>query len=140
MHLLSRAGFSVDIVTTSRYLGLSRFARTVHTVTSDKALAPSAYDVVRIRTKPYDWVMATDDLTLRALAESERSCFAHLEIESSSFRFELFPVLSENFIRWRFSHASFPAMRETFPVSSTKFPVQVRREFWRNQLTYSRKN
>ena len=77
LHLLSRAGFSVDIVTTSRYLGLSRFARTVHTVTSDKALAPSAYDVVRIRTKPYDWVMATDDLTLRALAESERSCFAH---------------------------------------------------------------
>ena len=71
LHLLSRAGFSVDIVTTSRYLGLSRFARTVHTVTSDKALAPSAYDVVRIRTKPYDWVMATDDLTLRALAQLE---------------------------------------------------------------------
>jgi hypothetical protein len=71
LHLLSRAGFSVDIVTTSRYLGLSRFARTVQTVTSDKALAPSAHDVVRIRTKPYDWVMATDDLTLRALAQLE---------------------------------------------------------------------
>jgi hypothetical protein len=26
-----------------------------------------------------------------------------------------------------------------FPVSSRKFPVQVRREFWRNQLTYRRK-
>jgi hypothetical protein len=26
-----------------------------------------------------------------------------------------------------------------FPVSSRKFPVQVRREFWRNQLTYGRK-
>jgi ATP-grasp domain len=69
LHLLSRAGFSVDIVTTSRYLRLSRFARTVHSVTSDKALAPSAYDVVRIREKPYDWVIATDDLTLRALAQ-----------------------------------------------------------------------
>ena len=68
LHLLSRAGFSVDIVTTSRHLRLSRFARTVHSVTSDKALAPSAYDVVRIRGKPYDWVIATDDLTLRALA------------------------------------------------------------------------
>ncbi len=71
LHLLSRAGFSVDIVTTSRYLGLSRFARTVQTVVSDEALAPSAYDVVRIRTKPYDWVIATDDLTLRALAQLE---------------------------------------------------------------------
>lgn len=71
LHLLSRAGFSVDIVTTSRYLGLSRFARMVHTVASDKALASSAYDIVRIRTKPYDWVMATDDLTLRALAQLE---------------------------------------------------------------------
>jgi hypothetical protein len=68
LHLLSRAGFSVDIVTTSRHLRLSRFARTVHSVTSDKALAPSAYDVVRRRGKPYDWVIATDDLTLRALA------------------------------------------------------------------------
>ena len=70
LHLLSRAGFSVDIVTTSRYLGLSRFARTVHTVASE-ALASSAYEVVRIRNKPYDWVMATDDLTLRALAQLE---------------------------------------------------------------------
>jgi len=68
LHLLSRAGFSVDIVTTSRHLRLSRFARTVHSVTSDKPLAPSAYDVVRRRGKPYDWVIATDDLTLRALA------------------------------------------------------------------------
>jgi hypothetical protein len=71
LHLLSRAGFSVDIVTTSRHLGLSRFARTVHSVISDKALASSAYDVVRRRVNPYDWVIATDDLTLRALAELE---------------------------------------------------------------------
>jgi hypothetical protein len=69
LHLLSRAGFSVDIVTTSRHLHLTRFARTVHSVTSDKALAPSAYDIVHIREKPYDWVIATDDLTLRALAQ-----------------------------------------------------------------------
>ena len=69
LHLLSRAGFSVDIVTTSRYLGLSRFARAVHTVSADQALATSAYDIVRIRTNPYDWVMATDDQTLRALAQ-----------------------------------------------------------------------
>ena len=48
-------------------------------------------------------------------------------------------VLSENPIRWRFSHATFPAMREIFPVSSKKFPVQVRREFWRKWLTYRRK-
>ena len=71
LHLLSRAGFSVDIVTTSRHLGLSRFARTVHLVTSGKALARSAYDFVRVRGKSYDWVMATDDQTLRALAELE---------------------------------------------------------------------
>jgi hypothetical protein len=68
LHLLSRAGFSVDIVTTSRHLHLSRFARAVHSVTSVKALASSAYDVVRIRGKPYDWVIAADDPTLHALA------------------------------------------------------------------------
>jgi Carbamoyl-phosphate synthase L chain, ATP binding domain len=69
LHLLSRAGFTVDIVTKSRHLRLTRFARTVHRLTSDKGLAPYVYDVVRIRGKPYDWVIAADDLTLRAFAQ-----------------------------------------------------------------------
>jgi hypothetical protein len=71
LYLLSRAGFSVDIVTTSRHLGFSRFARAVHSVTSEKALRSSAFNVIRIRERPYDWVIATDDLTLRGLALQE---------------------------------------------------------------------
>jgi ATP-grasp domain len=84
LHLLSRAGFAVDIVTKSRHLGLSRFARTVHLLTSDKALASSAYDVVRIRGKPYDWVIAADDLVLRDLAQLEWPPDARLKFLSST--------------------------------------------------------
>jgi carbamoyl-phosphate synthase L subunit-like protein len=68
-YLLSRAGFAVDVMTTSRAMRLSRFARRVDTVASFGSLVGAA--VLRARTKPYDWVIATDDMTLGALAELE---------------------------------------------------------------------
>ena len=49
------------------------------------------------------------------------------------------PVLSEISIRWRFSQRFSLFCGKQFPVSSTKFPVLMRREFGCNQLTYSRK-
>jgi hypothetical protein len=95
LHLLSRAGFSVDIVTTSRYLRLSRFARTVHMVACDKGLAPSTYDVICTRTKPYDWVIATDDLTLRALAQQEWPPGTQLKFLPSTTRKSLLHLCSK---------------------------------------------
>jgi len=71
-HLLWRAGFCVDIVLTSPLLRLSRFTRSVHIVEADDSVAEFACGLIRTRGKPYDWVIAADDVTLAEFAEQER--------------------------------------------------------------------
>lgn len=66
--LLSRAGFCVDVVTTARVLHLSKFTRDVYTVGPTQTVAEFAYEHIRARARPYDWVIATEDTTLGALA------------------------------------------------------------------------
>ena len=66
--LLSRAGFCVDVVTRSPLLHLSKFTRDVYTVSPSQTVAEFAYDHIRDRARPYDWVIATEDTTLAALA------------------------------------------------------------------------
>lgn len=66
--LLSRAGFCVDVVTTSRLLRLSKFTRKIYTVGPAESVARVAYEHIRSRPRPYDWAIATEDTTLAALA------------------------------------------------------------------------
>jgi len=65
--LLSRAGFSVDMVTTSRLLRSSRFVRRVATVSSRDEIIETARRLIAGRDRAYDWVIAGDDDTLRAM-------------------------------------------------------------------------
>jgi len=71
-HLLWRAGFSVDAVLTSPLIRLSRFTRDVHVVKPDASVAAFACDHIRARSRPYDWVIVTDDATLAEAAALER--------------------------------------------------------------------
>jgi hypothetical protein len=67
-YLLSRAGFSVDVITTSPVMRASKFVRSVSEVKSPEDLATLVYNRICGRAKPYDWVIAADDDTLRALS------------------------------------------------------------------------
>ena len=65
--MLYRAGFSVDLITTSWLLRWSRFARAVCKPKSFDEMVQLAFDCICGRGKPYDWVIPGDDMTLRAL-------------------------------------------------------------------------
>lgn len=71
-YLLTRAGFSVDVITTSRLLRLSKFARSVLIVDAQRSIADFTDSVVRNRSKPYDFVVIADDPTLAEFVELER--------------------------------------------------------------------
>ncbi len=65
--LLWRAGFSVDFISTSWKVRLGRFVRSARIVAREQDLAAAALEQMAGRTKPYDWVIATDDPTLRQM-------------------------------------------------------------------------
>jgi len=64
-YMLWRSGLAVDLITTSRLLRLSRFARRVDWAGSVSQVAKCAWE--RIQSHTYDWVIASDDDTLSAL-------------------------------------------------------------------------
>lgn len=66
-YMLYRAGFSVDLITTSWLLRCSRFARAVCKPGTFDEMVQTAYDRICGRAKPYDWVIPGDDKTLKAL-------------------------------------------------------------------------
>ncbi len=68
--MLTRAGFWVDVIGSSRCLRHSRFVRRFDFVPSGVSLIPVV--VERIREK-YDWIIPTEDDTLRELLQSELS-------------------------------------------------------------------
>ena len=66
-HLLARAGFSVDVIATSGILRSSKFVRSVQILPSENDLAPAVLEQLSARPRPYDWVIAADDFTLKRL-------------------------------------------------------------------------
>lgn len=70
-YLLWRAGFAVDVVTTSRLIRTSRFVRMVKRVSSLGMLAEAASAHVRGHPRAYDWVIASDDDALLVLSKLE---------------------------------------------------------------------
>ena len=70
-HLLSRAGFQVDVVTNSHLLRLSKFVRDVHVAPLGTSVIDFCYNHIRAREKAYDWVIATDDGTLAEIVDLE---------------------------------------------------------------------
>ena len=65
--LLRRAGLTVDVITTAGFMHLSRFVRRVERVGSLSRLIERAH--AQVHAHAYDWVIATDDITLKALSE-----------------------------------------------------------------------
>ena len=68
-HLLWRAGFSLDVIATTGLMRQSRYVRSASILASDRDLVPAVLEQMSARTKPYDWVIAADDFTLRMLGE-----------------------------------------------------------------------
>lgn len=66
-NLLWRAGFCVDVITTTRLIRSSRFVRSLWEVENSNALIETAVDRICAREKPYDWVIAADDETVQSL-------------------------------------------------------------------------
>jgi hypothetical protein len=66
-HLLWRAGFSVDVIATTGVLRSSKFVRSARIFTSEHDLAPAVLEQMGARPRPYDWVIAADDLALKLL-------------------------------------------------------------------------
>jgi len=66
-HLLWRAGFSVDVIATTGVMRSSKFVRSAQIFTSEHDLAPAVLEQMVARAKPYDWVIAADDLALKLL-------------------------------------------------------------------------
>ena len=66
-HLLWRAGFEVDFISTSLWVRLGRFVRSARIMAPEQDLAAAALGQMAGRTKPYDWVIAADDRTLRRM-------------------------------------------------------------------------
>ncbi len=71
-HMLSRAGFAVDVVTASPLPALSRFTRKAVTLDPDACVAEYADALIRARATPYDWIILTDDEILAEAAALER--------------------------------------------------------------------
>lgn len=65
--LLWRAGFSVDFISTLWRVRLGRFVRSARIVAPEQDLAAVALEGMARRAKPYDWVIATDDPTLKQM-------------------------------------------------------------------------
>ena len=62
--LLYRAGFAVDVITTSALPRASRFVRKVDQLDTADAMMELAWERISHRDRPYDWVIACDDPTL----------------------------------------------------------------------------
>ncbi|MGH9599089.1 MAG: hypothetical protein ACRD27_04455 [Terracidiphilus sp.] len=69
--LLSRAGFTVDAISSSRILRACRSVRSISYASSLDKLMQLTRERIRTRNKPYDWVIAADDGTLKALCTLE---------------------------------------------------------------------
>jgi len=66
-YLLARAGFAVDVITTSGLPGASRYVRKVDRLGTADAMVEMAWERISQRDRPYDWVIACDDPTLWSL-------------------------------------------------------------------------
>jgi len=119
--LLSRAGFCVDIVTTSSLLHLSTFTRHVYTVRPPQTVAEFAYDHIRDRAKPYDWAIATEDTTLAALAARAWP----LEFRPRHFPIATEKALGHVYSKIGLSHALSAAGIKTPPFRVARTPVMA---------------
>ncbi len=70
-HLLSRAGLMVDIITTTKTMRFSRFVRNIHLAESTDEMMRLVHQHTRARTRQYDWIIPTDDETLKAVRDSK---------------------------------------------------------------------
>lgn len=66
-HLLFRAGFAVDIIATSGIMRSSKFVRNVRILASEKDIVPAVLEQLSSRSRPYDWVIPGDDMSLKML-------------------------------------------------------------------------
>lgn len=69
--LLSRAGFTVDVIATSGLLRTSKFVRRVDRAASSEEMLRLAYERICGCAAPYDWVIACDDDTIRDLSRMD---------------------------------------------------------------------
>lgn len=75
-YLLSRAGFAVDVVSTSPLLRLSNFVRRLYRTRSLTDIARFASEHIAARGRSYDWIITTDDdllAAIRSLVEQSRA-------------------------------------------------------------------
>lgn len=85
--ILAEAGFSVDVLTSAPILRHSRFVRECESVAVSESLVARA---AKRLERGYDWILVTEDSTLREIASSDLSLEAKLK---------LLPVLrEENFL------------------------------------------
>lgn len=66
-HLLWRAGFAVDVIATSGILRSSKYVRSVRVLPSEKDIVAAVLEQLSSRSRPYDWVIPGDDMSLKLL-------------------------------------------------------------------------
>lgn len=105
--LLSRSGFTVDLITSCRQLKYSRFIRQYTWVHSKQSKIP---EIVQHVEKNYDWVILSEESVLQEILDSP------LSVEK---KLQLLPVLSEK----HFVHLnSKVGLSQTFQTHGIKTP------------------
>lgn len=66
-HVLERAGFFVDMISSNRFMKLSRSIRTFEQIESEQSLVPL---LLQKGEKEYDWIVVTEDGVLKEIVEA----------------------------------------------------------------------
>ncbi len=109
--MLARAGFQIDVITSSPIMKRGRFIRSCETVPTAQSLIPA---IQRAMHHHYDWIIITDDITLREIRESEIP---------SCDKLKLLPVQSLNNFTHLFSKTGLSKVLSDNGVSTPPYHV-----------------
>ena len=125
--MLSRAGFSVDVITSSSFMRRAKFVRHCDIVPLSRSLIPT---IRRRMGNSYNWIIVTEDGTLSEILESD------LSVEEKR---KLLPVQGEEHFAHLYSKIGLSRAFKTHGVNTPPFLVIHNREealLAANQLGY----